>query len=306
MRQIICALLLLSLIVKSNKSTACDVCGCGVSSQGLGLLPQFSNHFVGVQYSYFTTHTSHPSLFEGKPNEESDQQYQQLQVWGRYQLSKRFQLFAFAPYYHSKSSNQTENHTNSGIGDVSVMGSYSIPLKEKEKKKQLLLVGLGLKLPTGSFDASAINSSSNLPLSQTGTGAFDFLANINYTHKWATWGYNIDANYNYTTVNKAEYKFGNKLSISSSAFKWVEKKQFKIVPQVGIKIEYSLRDYTNFTKKYLNEQTGGVAAFTTIGSQFFYKKVGAKVNFQLPFFQQYAQNILQYNARIEAGIFILL
>jgi hypothetical protein len=297
--------ILLLALSPINTVQACDVCGCSVSSQSLGLLPQFSKHFVGLQYLYASSQSSHPSLFEGKPNEESSQVYQYTQLWGRFQINKRFQLFGFVPYVHNSNSEQGENTIISGIGDASAMVNYSFPLAEKGHKKRMLLGGIGLKMPTGEFNNSANAQRNGLPNTQTGTGSWDIVASINFTHKGEKWGYNMDASYILTTANKWHYKFGNRTNLAAVAFYWLEYKQFKIVPQMGIRAEHALHDYDHYGKKWLNEKTGGVMTFATLGTQFFFKNFGAKATISVPAYQQYAAGNVRSNSRFEGGIFIL-
>lgn len=297
--------ILLMAISSINTVQACDVCGCSVSSQSLGLLPQFSKHFVGVQYLYATSQSSHPSLFNGKPNEESSQVYQYTQLWGRFQINKRFQLFAFVPYVHNSNAELANNTISSGIGDASAMINYSFPLAEKANKKRMLLGGIGLKMPTGAFNSSTNTERNGLPNTQTGTGSWDILSNINFTQKGKKWGYNIDASFILTTANKWEYKFGNRLNISAVTFYWLEYKQLKIVPQSGIRSEYALHDYDNYNKKWLNEKTGGIMTFATLGAQFFCKNWGCKAVISIPGYQQYAAGYVRSGSRFEGGIFIL-
>lgn len=288
-----------------NNVLACDVCGGAISSQSLGLLPQFWKHFVGVQYLYTTSQSSHPSLFEGKPNEESSQVYQFTQLWGRFQINKHFQIFAFVPYLHNSNTELGNNTINCGIGDASTMVNYSLPLAEKANKKRILLAGIGLKMPTGEFNNNANAQHNGLPNTQTGTGSWDVVGNINYTRKGKKWGYNIDASYIATTANKWQYKFGNRANLAAVAFYWLEYKQLKIVPQTGIRAEHALHDYDDYNKKWLNEKTGGIMSFATFGTQLFYNNLGAKVVISIPAYQQYAAGYVHSNSRFEGGIFIL-
>jgi hypothetical protein len=297
--------IMLMALCPINNVQACDVCGCSVSSQSLGLLPQFSKHFVGIQYLYATSKSSHPSLFEGKPNEESTQVYQYTQLWGRFQINKLFQLFAFVPYVHNNNKELSQSSTSSGIGDLSAIINYSFPLAEKANMKRMLLGGIGLKMPTGVFNSGTNAERNGLPNTQTGTGSWDILSNINFTQKGKKWGCNIDASYILTTANKWEYKFGNRLNTAAMAFYWLEYKHLKVAPQSGVRIEYALHDYDHYSKKWLNEKTGGIMTFATLGTQIFYKYFGAKAVISIPAYQQYAAGYVRSNSRFEGGVFIL-
>ena len=298
---------LLSLMATCSalQAIACDVCGSVSGSQTLGLLPQFSKHFAGLQYQYSSSESSHPSIFEGKPDEKSSQTYTTAQVWGRYQIANSIQLFGFLPYIRNVNNEASQMTNNNGLGDATLMANFSVPIPENKKWKRLLLAGAGIKLPTGKYTGISNSERNGLPGLQTGTGSWDFPINVNYTQKAAKWGYNFDASYLLTTANKEQYKFGNRLNTAVMAFYWVEKKSFKIVPQAGLRCEYSLHDYDNYRKKWLNEKTGGTMCFVGAGTQIFYKKMGFKAAIHIPVYQNFAAGYVHSNARIEGGLFLL-
>lgn len=300
------AAMLLCAGITASPARACDICGCNLSNQNLGLLPQFSQHFVGIQYMLSSTESKHPSIFEGNPDEVSSQKYQSLQIWGKYQLSRRFQLFGFLPYVSNSNSNYQGESTKKGIADASVSLNYAITLKEKrENIKQILLAGAGIKIPLGRYDAQYNASSSGLPNPQTGSGSWDILNNVNYTLKNNKWGVNADLTYLYTTANKRGYKYGNRLNISGTLFYWLQYKKTSFVTQAGIKIENALHDYSNYEKKWLNLQTGGTMSFASVGFQVYYKSLGIKIQGFVPAYQHYANGYVKSHARIETGIIYL-
>ncbi|HTN17599.1 MAG TPA: hypothetical protein VL092_07965 [Chitinophagaceae bacterium] len=295
------ALLLLAAATALN-AAACDVCGGGGSIQGLGLLPQFSGHFAGLQWLHSATSSRHPSLFSGKPDEESGQQYTSVQAWGRYQLNKHIQLVGILPYI----SNQNRDpllSTQSGIGDAVLLANVSIPLDGKAgTRNKLLLIGAGVKLPTGHYKSAGTEG---IPSLQTGTGSWDFTGNLNYTRRHGRWGYNADLSYLFTTANRERYKFGNRLSASGLAFYQLNVRSLRILPQAGLRAEYSLHDYDDYGKKWLNEQSGGTVAFASAGVQIYFRKIGLRTLVSLPFYQHLSAGYVHTTARMEAGIFIL-
>ena len=286
-------------------ASACDVCGSAASSSGLGLLPQFSKHFAGIQYNYASSESNHPSLFKENEMEHSAQTYRMVQVWGKYQIAKNIQVFGFLPYISNTNAETAQTTASKGFGDATLMANLSIPLIEKSKTNRLLLAGAGIKFPTGSYTGLANAERNGIPNIQTGSGSWDFLANANYTQKGKTWGYNLDLSYIITTANKEQYKFGNRLNTAAMAFCWLENKNLKIVPQAGGRFEYSLHDYDHYGKKWLNEKTGGTMGFASLGSQFYYKKVGIKAMIHIPVYQNFAAGYVHSNARFESGISLL-
>jgi hypothetical protein len=45
-------LLVLVLLLAPSKLRACDICGCGVGSYYLGILPEFKKRFIGLRYQH--------------------------------------------------------------------------------------------------------------------------------------------------------------------------------------------------------------------------------------------------------------
>lgn len=279
---------------------ACDVCGVNLSNQQLGLLPQFSQHFAGIQYFQTANKGSHPSLFSRDITENSRQVYRVWQLWGRYQLSQRIQVFAFIPYVSNANSDSVQTIGTSGIGDPSLTANYAVPLPNAEK--QLLLVGMGLKLPAGRYTRNEGNALASL---STGSGSLDLLGNINYTRKLNSWGFNAELSYVFTGTNRSHYKFGNRTHIAYTAFSWWKYGDWTWMPQVGVRGEHSLKDYDNYDRKWLNTQTGGVQSYATIGLQTLYKSVGFRAQAQIPLYQNYASGYIKTQYKIETGLFIL-
>ncbi|RYE23399.1 MAG: hypothetical protein EOP51_10660 [Sphingobacteriales bacterium] len=285
---------------------ACDVCGCGAASQGLGMLPQFYKHFVGMQYQYRNFSAIHPGLTETSPEERSIDQYNTTQLWGRFQPSEHLQLFAFVPYqYNVQKPEGKATTTQSGIGDITLMANaIAIKKTDSNGNAQLLLAGGGVKLPTGRHNGTLPNST-GLPEPQPGTGSWDFLLNANYTIKHKSAGLNTEASYTLTTANKDAYKYGNRLSAAVRAFYMKELGDFTLLPQIGGKYDFALHDYDNYDRKWLNNQTGGSAVYATAAVQAFYRKIGMQIGYNYPLAQNYAQGNVTIKPQLDAGIFLL-
>lgn len=281
---------------------ACNVCGGAAGSQYLGVLPQASRHFVSFQYQYSSFESRHPSLFEGRPDEHSRGFYNSYQLWGRLVASRRIQFFAFVPWRDNQQIQDTVRFSSQGIGDVTVLAN--VLLLSAEKGRHELLAGGGIKLPTGSYDGLSEASKLGIPNTRPGSGSWDFVLNVNYTATYANYGVNTDASYTLTTPNGALYKFGNRLSSGLLVFRSFQSGRIGLAPQLGLRYEYSLHDYDNYKRKWLNEQTGGQLAFFTIGMQTNIDRLGCRLTWQLPFYQHYGNGYVEADARIDTGVFL--
>ena len=140
---------------------------------------------------------------------------------------------------------------------------------------------------------------------QPGTGSWDFMVNANYTLSHRKVGLNADAAYTFTTVNKESYKYGNRFNAGLIAFYSLKVKSVNIIPQAGLRYDYTLHDYDNYDRKWLNDQSGGYMCFASAGVQAYYKKTGARFTYQLPLSQHYGAGYVTAQQKLDAGIFLL-
>jgi hypothetical protein len=298
--------LLLSIaLIWGSSASACDMCGCSSSNQFLGILPNQQWHFVGLQYQYSGLSGSYPSAYSSRPREHATNTYHTLQLWGRYNVGKHYQVFAFVPYMVNDHQQDGGNATVNGIGDITLLVNRVLLNTTTSKWTQLLYGGAGIKLPTGKRDGMSMTDKSGLPNMQPGTGSTDFMVSTNYTLRRDKYGANIEANYVLTTPNKDNYKYGNKVSTGASGFYTTKAGNITLQPQVGMRYEYSLHDYDNYRRKWLNEQSGGYLCFATVGLQAYYRKVGARAVWQVPVSQYYNAGNATASQKAEAGIFLL-
>lgn len=297
--------LMLIIISISLNVRACDVCGCSASNQYLGILPQYKLNFIGIQYQYSSFSSNVPSDFiEGTFN-HSKEYYNTLQLWGRYNIARGWQVYAFVPYHYNLHYEDSAA-TSSGIGDVSFLVNKIVLNTDKPGKwSSTWLAGGGVKLPTGKYTGITTLDKLGLPNIQAGTGSWDFVINTNYTLRHNKVGFNVDAAYTITTANKYEYKYGNRLNTGLMAFYSVKLKKVNLLPQLGVRYDYSLHDYDNYQNKWLNEQSGGSLCYATAGVQAYIGRLGMRLTYGLPVVQNYGAGYVTAKQQIDAGIFFL-
>jgi hypothetical protein len=299
--------LMLLASVMITAAYACDVCGSASGNQSLGILPQHSRHFIGLQYMYSSFESNHPSLFDGKPDEHSQDNYHTVQLWGRFSLGKNWQLFGFVPYRYNKQLSNGISNKTTGLGDISFLVNRVL-IREKEEAvwQHQLLAGGGVKLPTGAYTGISAQDKLGIPNMQPGSGSWDFMVNTNYTVRRGKLGLNVDAAYTLTTANKENYKYGNRLNAGLLGFYTFKFNKLAIMPMAGYRYEYALHDYDNYSRKWLNEQSGGYMSFITAGLQSYYGSWGLRLTCQLPASQHYGNGYVSAGSRLDAGILFLL
>lgn len=292
-----------AVLLGYTSAHACDVCGASGSSQGLGILPQFYKHFVGIQYQYRSFSSEHPGLFENLPKERSTEYYNTLQLWGKANIGSRIQVFGFLPYQYNNRVTDTGTGTYKGLGDASLLAMATIIRtadSSNRRIRHILLAGGGIKAPTGKRTSGA-NSGEMMNI-QTGSGSWDFILSANYTLRGRNAGFNTDASYTLTTTNAANYKYGDRLSVSLNGFYWWKVKGFVLQPQMGIRADYALHDYDNYSRKWLNYNTGGYLTYITAGAQVYYKRLGLQCSYAIPVFQHYASGYVEATQKVETGL----
>ena len=186
------------------KVNACDICGCGVGGYYIGILPEFNKHVFGLRYRLNSLKT-HIGAGGNATYLTTEEKYQTIELWGGWNIGKKFRLMVAVPYAFDKRINQGISKTKNGIGDISVNGYYQLFNNRKtvhadKSLVQTLWVGGGIKLPTGKYvDADKQNTSQNANLFQLGTGSTDFTLNAMYDIRLQNAGLNISASYKINT-----------------------------------------------------------------------------------------------------------
>lgn len=299
----LCILLLCAAVY----ARACTVCGCSASNQYLGILPQFHRHFVGLQYQYRSFESEHPA-HEGGESSFSREYYSTIQAWGRMNVGKRIQVFAFVPYVSNLKKEDGVTSRISGIGDITLLANYRL-LGINDDPSQVwrhnLQAGVGIKLPTGAYDTKSIQRSEGLPNMQPGTNSWDFIANANYTLRRKMVGVNADVSFTLLTPNSVQYKYGDRFSAGLTAFYWYQKQQFTWLPQLGLRYDVSGADYDNYRYKIRNDMSGGTQLYASMGMQAYYRRFGLQLMYHHPLVQHYASNLVVARTKADAGIYFL-
>jgi len=295
-------ILVVALLATTAAAFACDICGCsGSGSQYFGILPWYQNNFVGVRYQYKTFTSYHLPLFDGDIAPVTRETFTTTEVWGRFNLNKKFQIFTFIPYNNYKQTGEGADKHISGIGDLNVMLAYQIINTGEERRnwKQLLQVAGGVKLPTGSFKASEQTDPLNINL-QPGTGSTDIPVSVLYTVRYKKTGVSAEGNYRYNTPNKDGYIFGDRFSSSVKVFQWANLgKENSLLPNAGITYERSFEDFDGVEK---NEYSGGHMLSASAGVEAYIKKFSVGVQWQEPLTQDLGAGRIDAHSRFTTQI----
>lgn len=280
------------------ETNACDICGCGVGGNYIGILPEFNKHAVGLRYRVNSLRT-HIGAGGATTYLTTSERYQTVELWGAWNIREKLRIMTSVPYAFNERTNQGVSKNKNGIGDVSATVYYQLfnkmrMIQENKNLTQILWLGGGVKLPTGKYaNADKQSTSQNTNLFQLGTGSVDFTLNAMYDLVVENTGINISSSYKANMNNKYDYNYGNKLNTSAQLYhKFSIKDKITVAPNAGIMYESSKRDIDN---NILVDISGGRLLRGTLGIEAVYKKMSIGANWQTPLSQNLADGFVKAN-----------
>jgi len=285
--------LIVSVVLTTVDSHACNVCGCGVGNYHYGILPQFRKNFVGVRYRY-STYTSR--LDDSHVNPYSHETFQTAELWGRFYPARKIQAFIFVPFNFNERNEGTDVKNVKGLGDIVLSANYNVlnTYDSLAAVKHNLLVGGGVKLPTGEFQAIENGLTVNQNF-QLGTGSIDFLVNLIYTIRYKNIGLNSEFTSTINTMNSDEYRFGNTARAGLTAFYVLRSGALTLMPNVGMSGAF-FNDNEQFGVEF--PDTGGWASLVNVGTEIYYRGTAFGFSYSHPGKQGLFNNKVTANDRV--------
>jgi hypothetical protein len=292
-------ILLFLFILSVSASQACPYCGCGNSNFQIGLLPTFSKAFVGVRYSYAHFQTDSSSQF-------SRDYFHTTEIWGGYNFGK-VQVMAFVPYLsiHKLSDDGVIN--SSGIGDITLLGSYQLFSKTKagsETKASVtnsLWIGGGIKLHSGQSEVDVQNADFTIgDFSGTpGTGSTDYLLNANHNLFFGNNGIVTNLAYRINTENAQQFQYGNRLYVNTAYFHSWNAGLFVIRPSLGVNF---VTNASNQFQGHAIDNSSGYILSGMAGINVQKGKIGLMINESLPLAQDIYKGLTQFKERASIAL----
>ncbi|SEW43787.1 transporter [Chitinophaga arvensicola] len=292
-------LLFLCILTGMYEVRACDICGCGVGSYYIGILPDFKKRFIGLRYQYKTLR-SHLGPGGTTSYLTTDETYQTAELWGGWNIGKRFRVLGFVPVNFNSRENQGVTMSKSGIGDIAVVGYYQLLDQQHTTANNKLLVqslwiGGGIKMPTGKYEPTEHKENEDAPNNfQLGTASTDFTLNAMYDVRLMDLGLNANVSYKINTNNRYDYRYGNKFTANILAYYKIRvAPKVTIAPNAGVLYETAEKDQE--ARKYAVDISGGHSLLATAGVEATLGNISVGGNFQPVLSQQLA------DLRIKAG-----
>lgn len=302
MKKLVLVLALMLAITES--SFACDICGCGVGSYYVGIMPEFNKKLLGMRYRYnrLTTHLGAGGSTSYLTTKE---QFHTAELWGAWNLGRKFRVMAALPVNYVTKENREGGQHRFGLGDASLSGFYqvirsssTVDGKQPRVLNQSLWVGAGIKLPTGAYKNADRNLNSRTTNTfQLGTGSLDFTLNGMYDLRLQDMGANVSASYKLNTSNRENYQYGNRLSVSTQLYhKFKVAKKSSLSPNLGMVYEHASKDRD---RGFKSDVSGGTITLASLGFEGIIRnRLAFGGNFQMPVSQDLAGGFVKAGNRM--------
>lgn len=289
------------MLLASITNAYTQACCCTGAGANYSILPNLNKHVIGIHYTYKSYFSETKSLNPELDGMITNEQVNTLELFGRFNLNKRFQLSVFLPVsmIHERSK-QSDNHVT-GLGDMSFLFQYNVldPLKCNGKKsKHQLRIGLGTKLPSGEFSKTADNLYTSSV--QPGTGSIDFMANLIYTYRYNDFGFNTRIGYKLNTINKYTFKFGDKAEGAFNAFYLIKAKQVSFMPSLGLAYVHGLANRHNHQAVYLSQSD---VVTGSLSFDIYFKHLAFSISALPVFYQHLSVRDFKERYSLESGLF---
>jgi hypothetical protein len=290
------------LILQAGRLFACDACGASITSGYVGILPQFTRHFVGIKYQF--RYFSSTSIGDPQGSYRNKEFYHTWNVWGRISPHKRVQILINVPVNYYLQHDQGTVRELSGPGDIWTLCQYQLvrtPDSLKKKVRQSLLVGGGIKLPTGRYNLYDPNGFYDRNM-QPGTGSWDALFSSQYTIRWKGWGMNIESNARISTLNPDNYLYGHQVNGSLKGFYWGQKNKISYLVSSGVQYDYRSKDL------YLHQflpTTGGHLLSVTASADVYMPKWAIGLDFKIPLYAHMGGGLVNPGLQVSSQIMFM-
>lgn len=291
-------LILLLALAGEMTASACDICGCGVGSYYIGILPDFKKRFIGLRYQQKSLLT-HLSPDGSRSYLTTDETYRSYELWGAWNIGSRFRVVGFVPLNQVNKINQGTSQHKTGLGDIALVGYYQLFSSrgatggsDSKLVAQSLWIGGGVKLPTGHYDPNDESGTAGSQNTyQLGTGSVDFTLNAMYDLRVQDLGVNINASYKINSTNQYHYQYGNKLTTNLLGYYKFRVAAITIAPNAGAMWEQAANDHKTNNSKV--DESGGWSLMGTGGVEINFNRVAVGANYQVPVSQNLADGMVK-------------
>jgi hypothetical protein len=292
---------LLTTIVTYSQCACCAGAGIGATNgdynNGILTLPK--------KMVVLETYSDYRTIKNGDAPEEDEKLLTSMlinTIGIRYGITKNLTVSALLPYV----SLNTNGGSDSGLGDLIVLGTYSL----YQKKNFNIAVQGGIELPTGVQKSSSFDNSTII----VGSGSYDPMGGILFSKKWDKLTLNGGALYKKTTAGFEHNYYGSlstqSLSISykikgESAICAVNTEEKKPTTNFGLTVNAGYTgEWLDKLKEddVVDENSGHYLGLANLGATLSYKKWAVPITFSEPIINAMNGTQNNFGPRFRIGI----
>jgi hypothetical protein len=293
-RAALAAMLWICMLLPAN---ACDICGCSIGNNNPFLFPNTSRHFIGLSWYHrsYELHAEDGSI--------SNLRSSNLLLNAQYAVSNRFRFQAMVPYIMNRYSAGTGDEIKNGIGDISILGNYTILSGATGSTNHLVTITGGVKLATASATPSAnpVLAAADL---QTGSGSTDFITAINYLVSRANWRALAQVGYRYNTQDGSSgLRFGDVTTASLNIYHKIPVSAWTVTPYISGSVESRMDDARSHA---LLNGSGGTVSLVGAGLDVNTRKIAIGISCLAPVTQSLANGAIYESPRLNTHVFFTL
>lgn len=289
----------LAIVIFSFHSISCEVCGCSSTAGSIGIIGSSNFHLVGFSFGARSFNSTHPDLFGHGNVENSSEFFMQGNLLAKFQVSKRFQVYANIPVVYNQQRREGKTSIAQGLGDITASTRFlAFSHADTVRKRALSLqIGAGVKAPTGKYSKDAHETTNMYP----GTGSWDFPFNLNLFFQSKKWNIQFENLFNVTSKNSAKYRFGNGYqSVFYSGYNF-KAGRGTISPGIGVQFDYLF--HSEIDGSSANTFNGGHLLTILPGINFEFRRIFASIRYFQPLNQYLSKGYTKNNGQMSVAIY---
>ncbi|TNE80011.1 MAG: hypothetical protein EP332_08940 [Bacteroidetes bacterium] len=237
------ALLLLSLFIGAQYSSACDICGCGTLYTPGNSAYRASQNSISLFWDHTDFRSEHlPSILKGQEgiSEQSSETFNRLRLMGQWRIYKQLQVSASVPYQLTNKQGSAQDQI-SGLGDISLGLSYPLWSDSIGSFAQLLKLNVQTKMPNGRYQPELISESISRYMF-TGTGSWDHSINLSWAWMKKNWSFAWQGYFALNGIAKDGLDWGDAMGQSVELWYFKTKNKLKYGFSAGMSQDYRYQD----------------------------------------------------------------
>lgn len=282
----------MAMILSTNLSWACSICGGGMMSAGSSALSNVQGNFISLGFDH--------SRFQGSEENGIDNDaFSFATLSCQYHVADRIKLTALLPYQSNvRTWNEGEQESISGLSDVRLMAGYRLINRLVNDEKQNLIVELmsGLQLPTGDYDGRIYNK--DLPMNfNIGKGGVGYIVQSNVALQTEKAGAVFTGSMLTFSKSSNDYRFGHFLSAQSTYYRsYAVNEKMAFEPMVALRFDSYGKDH--FANGREVADSGSQQAELSVGLTFKYNKIAISFQWSQSVYTSLNQNLSTPSNRV--------